>query len=222
MDNHLELTAADRCILASYGRMLEGLADYLGPGYEIVLHSLEDIDHSAVKVLGGHYTGRREGAPLTDLGLELLTEISGGDAPPTGLTYVARSKKGAPVRSTTIPILGENNRMIGLLCLNLHTDTPLHAFLEHFTRPGNAGAVTETFSHSTDELVLSMLEQARLQVQGDETVPAANRNREIIAILHRKGVFNRKDAVVRVAGHLGLSKNTVYMHIRNLAKNNQA
>ena len=36
----------DRDIINSYRQMLAGLSDYLGSGYEIVLHSLEDLNHS--------------------------------------------------------------------------------------------------------------------------------------------------------------------------------
>ena len=42
------------------------------------------------------------------------------------------------------------------------------------------------------------------------------RCKEIISILHQKGIFNLKDAVVKVAHCMGISKNTVYMHVRNL------
>ena len=47
-------------------------------------------------------------------------------------------------------------------------------------------------------------------------ISAANRNKEIIAILKQKSIFNLKDGVVLVAKHMGISKNTVYLHLRNL------
>ena len=44
MKRYVALTDTDRAILESYKAMLNGLAEYLGSGYEIVLHSLEDLD----------------------------------------------------------------------------------------------------------------------------------------------------------------------------------
>ena len=44
------------------------------------------------------------------------------------------------------------------------------------------------------------------------------KNKEIVAILYQKGIFNLKDSVITIANHLGISKNTVYMHIRNMNK----
>ena len=63
MARGISLTETDHHILKSYYSILEGLDQFLGEGYELVLHSLEDLDSSAVKVINGHYTGRKEGAP---------------------------------------------------------------------------------------------------------------------------------------------------------------
>lgn len=49
MDNpFLKLTVTDRQILNSYALMLNGLGAYLGDGYELVLHSLESLDHTKI------------------------------------------------------------------------------------------------------------------------------------------------------------------------------
>ena len=70
-----KLTEMDREILKSYQYMLDGLALYLGDSYEIVLHSLEDLGHSVIKIINGHYTKREVGAPITDLALSMLHDI---------------------------------------------------------------------------------------------------------------------------------------------------
>lgn len=71
----IELTPTDRQILNSYAHMLDGLGAYLGEGYELVLHSLESLDHSVIKIINGHYTSRKEGSPITDLALKMLGEL---------------------------------------------------------------------------------------------------------------------------------------------------
>ena len=62
-DIDIVLTMVDRQILQSYCDMLDGLSQYLGDGYEIVLHSLEDCNHSAIKVINGFHTGRGRPSP---------------------------------------------------------------------------------------------------------------------------------------------------------------
>jgi len=52
-------------------------------------------------------------------------------------------------------------------------------------------------------------------VMEDDQILTSLKNKEIINILCQQGVFTLKDAVVKVAEYLDISKNTVYMHIRN-------
>jgi predicted transcriptional regulator YheO len=72
------LSPADRLILDSYKATIDGLAAYYGDAFEIVLHDLTDLDHSIIKIANGFHSGRKEGAPITDLALSLLEEIRGG------------------------------------------------------------------------------------------------------------------------------------------------
>ena len=44
------LTAIDHVILESYKNMLDGFSAYLGGGYEIVLHNLEDYALSLIHI----------------------------------------------------------------------------------------------------------------------------------------------------------------------------
>lgn len=217
MNHYAQLTATDKIILESYKSVLDGLSEYLGSGYEMILHSLDDIDHSAIKVINGHYTGRKEGSPITDLALEMLGKINKCDNNNKNLIYINQSQTGGRIRSATIPITGEGDQIIGLLCINLYMDLPLNLFLENLIKiPDGNYSVVETFANNSDELILTTLNKAKLAIHNNAAITISNRNKEIIAILFQKEIFNLKDAVVKVAEYLGISKNTVYLHLRNL------
>lgn len=210
------LTAVDKAILESYRDFCEGLANYLGDGYEIVLHSLENLDCSVIKIINGHYTGRREGAPITDLALQMLENIRTSDGAGY-IAYFARNKKGEPLRSTTITITGKNKRIIGLMCINFYLNTPMHVFLGNYLEAqadSNAPRYTENFVDRSNDPI-EVIVKMRDEVMKDPSVSAHNKNKEIIYRLDAKGVFKLKDSVVQCAEVLGISKNTVYMHIRN-------
>lgn len=215
-ENTVILTEADRTVLRSYASFCEGLADYLGDGYEIVLHSLESFDRSVIKIINGYYTGRKEGAPITDLALRMLQNIresgEGGYH-----SYFAKNKKGEPMHSTTIEIRGERDRVIGLLCINFYLNTPLAKVLGTLTdsRSAQENAIRENFVDDPQELISDTVLQIRDEVMADASVTAHNKNKEIITRLADKGVFRMKDSVTQCAEILGLSRNTVYMHIRN-------
>lgn len=217
MSKYLSLSKTDRDILESYKPVLDGLSLYLGDGYELILHSLEDLEHSVIKIINGHYTGRVEGAPITDLALTMLDNIK-QKKEPTALSYFNK-KNGNTLKSATIPILGENRRIIGLLCINFHMELSIASFLSTFVPQTACEAdIMENFSDNVDDLIFSSLESAKVKVYTDSSISSVNKNKEIIRLLYEKGIFNMKDAVIKVATQLGISKNTVYLHLRNLEK----
>ena len=67
-------------------------------------------------------------------------------------------------------------------------------------------------------MIAEALSQTLDEVNESPEITAINKNKEIIIRLEEKGIFNIKDAVVKVAKQLEISKNTVYMHLRNLKK----
>jgi predicted transcriptional regulator YheO len=217
------LSRADMLILESYKTTMDGLAAYYGEAFEIVLHDLIDLDHSIIKIINGFHSGRREGAPITDFALSMLERIkqnsgSGASAEYGGpfLTYFSASKYGKPVKSTTIVIFGEKKTPIGLLCINLYLDSPITTLLQNFSLTPPADYITEHFITDSDELIVRALEKVKAEVMSDTAVPASQKNKEIVTLLYYQGIFKLKDAVQTISRDLGISKNTVYLHVRSL------
>ncbi len=215
----MKLTKADKLILNSYSAMLHGLAEYLGTGFEFVLHSLENYESSAITVINGYHSNRSVGAPITTLALDMLKQIEeSNDARHRYVSYFNKTGNGTVTKSATIPITGENDRIIGLLCMNFYMDTPLSKIIETFTDTNNKSE-REVFVENTTELIDNIFDAAWEEVFHNSEIPSVNRNKEVLAILQSKGVFNIKDSVPYVAKRLGISRNTVYLHLRNAAGN---
>jgi predicted transcriptional regulator YheO len=209
------LSAADKLIIESYKSTMEGLAAYYGEAFEFVLHDLIDYDHSIIKIINGFHSGRKEGAPITDLALSMLEAIrTDSDVPFT--TYVSKDKHGKPVRSTTIVIFGEKKKAIGLLCINLYLDSPLSSVLANFSLVPQTDYVTENFINDSNELIKRALEKVKAEVNADDAVPSYQKNKEIVRILYHQGIFKLKNAVQTISEEMGISKNTVYLHLRTL------
>jgi predicted transcriptional regulator YheO len=221
------LSKTDHLILESYNTTMDGLAAYYGEAFEIVLHDLIDLDHSIIKIINGFHSGRKEGAPITDLGLSVLEQIKKNNTPGSPakyqgpfITYFSSSKYGKPVKSTTIVIFGEKKKPIGLLCINLYLDSPLTSLLQNFSPAVPAEYITENFINDSEELINRSLEKVKAGVLADSAVPVSQKNKEIVALLYYQGIFKLKDAVQTVSQDLGISKNTVYLHIRALEEKN--
>lgn len=225
------LSEIDKLILNSYKTIVYGLADYLGPESEVVLHSLENYESSAI-IIAGENTKRKVGAPITDLALNMLSRISVSEET-NFLTYFTKSKSQTKMKSSTIAIYGENKRIIGLLCINYNLECKLDDFIKNFSYPEKAdedvnlinfnssekSSMVENFTNSIDELIEEKVEKIKIKIDNNEEISNNNKNKEIIKILYEEGIFNIKDGVIRVAKKMNISKNTVYLHIRQLEKN---
>lgn len=217
--NEIQLTIIEKQILSSYCSIINGLAEYLGSGYEIVLHSLDNFEHSVINIVHGEHTGREIGAPITNKALDMLEKFNSTGK--SSETYYSTNSKGEPLKSTTIAIKGENDRIIGLLCMNYYMNTSFCEFINNFIPTQIPKIenipVTETFASNVDDMILSTLEHVRQQVYNDPEISASNKNKVIINLLYDKGIFQIKDSVPKVADLLNISKNTVYLHLRNYA-----
>jgi predicted transcriptional regulator YheO len=170
--------------------------------------------------MNGYHSGRSVGAPITDLALNMLKRISdqGLSVTESYTSYNTVNQAGEHLKSSTIPLIGENGRVIGLLCINFYIDSPLSEVLQSLMGSKSEQPEQEYFANSVSDTMAEAVNNARSQVMLNSNIPAVNKNKEIIRILDGKGVFRIKDSVSRVADSLGVSKNTVYLHLRSISE----
>jgi len=219
-DPSRKLTKSDEITLNSYAIMLEGLAAYFGNSFEFVLNRFDDLDHSVIMIINGYHSNRTVGAPVTDLTLERLINTD-NEMEHYYMTHTTTSQFGEPIRSVTIPIVGEGNWIIGMVCINFYASSSISTFMSGFLqgneqlREGaNSGHVSENYAANSEGIISKALEEAKAAVYDDRAVTASNRNKAIIRALYERGIFSLKDSVALVSRSLGLSKNTVYLYIR--------
>ncbi|MEJ4046853.1 helix-turn-helix transcriptional regulator [Erwinia sp. SLM-02] len=205
---------ADFDILRSYEAVVDGLAMLIGSHCEIVLHSLEDLKCSAVRIANGEHTGRKVGSPITDLALRMLHDMTDADSN-VSKTYFTRAKSGVLMKSVTIAIRNGNQRVVGLLCINMNLDVPFSQIMATFMPPETPDVASSVnFASSVEDLVMQTLEFTIEEVSADRNVSNNAKNRQIVLNLYEKGIFDIKDAINQVADRLNISKHTVYLYIR--------
>ncbi|WP_311054751.1 helix-turn-helix transcriptional regulator [Enterococcus faecalis] len=203
--------------------MLDGLGNFFGSTHEVILHSLENLESSAIKVINGHFSNRKEGTPITDMALKMLSQVE-SEHDYAVKPYYNKNQKGVILKSSTIPVIGENDRIIGLICINMHLEMPLIDYLQDLLPSGQQNDMSqelknsEHFSDNIDELITTSLSKVKQAVESDPNVSHLNQNKEIVIRLYDQGIFNLKDSVIKIADRLGISKNTIYLHIRNHKK----
>ncbi|OOF67996.1 transcriptional regulator [Rodentibacter caecimuris] len=207
-------TDEDRTILNSYKAVVDGVSALIGEHCEIVLHSLEDIEHSAICIANGHNTKRQVGSPITDLALRSLRNMQSESV---SKPYFTRAKSACLMKSVTIAIRNKTQRIIGLLCININLDVPVSQFVQAFlpsTKQDETSSVN--FASSVEDLVLQTMENTIEEITSDRLVANNNKNRQIVISLYEKGIFDIKDAINLVADRLNISRHTVYLYIRQI------
>lgn len=217
MTRKITLTKQDLCILESYKTTVHALAAYLGDAYEIILHSLADPEHSVIEIANGFHTGRTVGAPITDLAVSWLEKMESNEETVDQYCYYSKNKQGEPLKSSTIAIRGSQNRIIGLLCINLYLGTPFIDLVSNLVPKQSSIFAAENFATNPDAVGME-LKKASEQVLANRTIPPLQQKKEIIRILYHRNIFDIKNAVEQVAEGLEISSNTVYFHLRNIVK----
>jgi len=201
-------------ILKSYEAVVDGLAMLIGSHCEIVLHSLEDLKCSAVRIANGEHTGRKIGSPITDLALRMLHDMTDAESS-VSRAYFTRAKSGVLMKSVTIAIRNGKQRVIGLLCINMNLDVPFSQIMATFIPPETQEMDSSVnFATSVEDLVTQTLEFTVEEVSNDRTISNNAKNRQIVLNLYEKGIFDIKDAINQVAERLNISRHTVYLYIR--------
>ncbi|EQA00932.1 transcriptional regulator [Glaesserella parasuis] len=211
------LSDEDHAILASYFPVVDGIAALIGEHCEIVLHSLEFLEHSAIYIVNGHNTDRKIGSPITDRALWSLHHMQTDSV---SKPYFTRAKGGVLMKSVTIAIRNGKQHVIGLICININLDIPVSQFLNSFIAPQETeGSVN--FASSVEDLVAQTIESTIVEVKNDRNISNSNKNRHIVTALFEKGIFDIKDAINQVADRLEISRHTVYLYIRQLKQDGE-
>lgn len=212
-------TDEDRTMLNSYRAVVDGIGALIGEHCEIVLHSLEDIEHSAIYIANGHNTNRQVGSPITDLALCSLRNMQSESV---SKPYFTRAKGNILMKSVTIAIRNKNQRMVGLLCININLDVPVSQFIQSFMPAQDSDETSAVnFANSVEDLVSQTIEKTIEEISVDRHVANNNKNRQIVVSLYEKGIFDIKDAINLVAERLNISRHTVYLYIRQIKQDQE-
>lgn len=214
-------------ILQAYIPLVQSLSQIIGDNCEVVLHDVSNLEKSIICIANNHITGRKEGGPLTDLGIRLLKEKV-HEKQDSLLNYKTKTKDGRPMRSSTIFIKDEMGKLLGMLCINIDLTAPLTAkkFIDNYIGilPQGSPSMSsiynndefENFAGNLEELIDNLINT----ILGKLQIPADLANKEdklrLVRELEEKGIFKIKGSVAKVAKKLRVSVNTVYRYLNQI------
>lgn len=215
-------------LLEGYLAMLDFLAAVMGENAEIVLHDVSHMDNSVVAIRNGHVSGRKIGAPTTDLALKLIKSGKYSERDFVA-NYKGLSAEGKALRSATYFIRDDRKKLIGMLCINIDTSQFekfrdfLNGFIEFPERSvgvddAEEESMVETFSSSVEALAFESINSVLKERNISPERMSQSEKVEVIGELNNSGVFLLKGAVSEVAARLKVSEPTVYRYLSKIKK----
>lgn len=196
-------------------KVADGLSTGLGKRCEVVLHDFSDLSESLIHI-AGNLTGRKVGAPITDLAYKAYKDQGDDVEDLSGYRTIAH---GRIMKSSTIFLRDDSGKVIGCLCINMDVTDFLNAktALEEFTFfPEGVGQPQERFASSFKETLESILEEIVRDMGKQPATMDKDERLEFIRRLNRHDVFAFKGAVNQVAQMLGVTRYTVYNDLKEL------
>lgn len=202
-------------------RLSEAVVALFGRHCEVCVHDLGRLPHSLVSIRG-EVTGRRPGAPATDLLMKILQQ--GGGKGRDRHCYRTTTADGRTLKSSTTLIRNDEGEAVAAFCINFDTTElynagqALQPFIEVAAQTSDNG---ETFAHSLDETFSSLFEEAVHVIGRHPATMNVEEKTRLVAELAESGTFRLKGAVEQVAEMMGVTKFTIYNYLKKIRSSDQ-
>ncbi|MBR3377377.1 MAG: transcriptional regulator [Mogibacterium sp.] len=204
-------------------RMAKGLAGQFGRNCEVVIHDLRgnDLEHSIVAIENGHVTGRSIGDGPSHIVLESLK----GDPKmlQDRISYLTRTSDGRVLKSTTLFIRDDEDRVIGLLGINYDISmlVSLEGSLRDFTGQDRLTSEPEAISRNVADLLDELLEHSVSLVGKPTAMMSKDDKIRAIRFLDDNGAFLITKSGPKVCQYFGISTYTLYSYLDEIRKTSE-
>ncbi|HBE81028.1 MAG TPA: YheO-like PAS domain protein [Firmicutes bacterium] len=202
--------------------MVDFLAEVLGSDAEVVLHDVSDMDNSVVAIRNSHISGRKIGAPATNLALKVMKDQKYSNTHYI-TNYKGVSESGQTLRSSTYFIRDDKQQLVGMLCINIDFEkfAQFKNYLDNLIRlpqEDDDPNPVERFSSSVEEIAFDSIETLIKKNGISPERMSQDEKIEVIKELNNSGVFLLKGSVAEVAAQLKVSEATIYRYLTKIKK----
>ncbi|MDD3655672.1 MAG: helix-turn-helix transcriptional regulator [Atribacterota bacterium] len=200
--------------------IIKTIAETFGKNCEVVLHDFSGPQNSIIAIENGYVTGRKIGDPITDLALSSWRQGGfGNKREDKMINYKSKTKDGRILKSSSVFIKDQNNKIVGCLCINY--DLTGHMMFEKIMDEFCAinelnGGKEETFTKDVDEILSSIIDEAINEIHKPISLMQKEDNLRVVEKVDEKGGFLIKGAVDQLAFKLNVSRYTVYNYLEEI------
>ncbi|MEA4880808.1 MAG: helix-turn-helix transcriptional regulator [Synergistaceae bacterium] len=201
--------------------LMKSITSIFGANCEVVLHDLTDgYESTVVLIENGHVTNRQVGDCGSNLGLEVLRgTVSDGDK----YGYFTNTPDGRVLRSSSVYIRNDENKVIGCLCVNFDISNLMVAdkTIRSLISNGEENKEEEFFVNDVNQLLDALLKKARDEVGKPVAYMSREEKVRVVEYLDRKGAFLITRSGSRICSFLDISKFTLYSYLDEIHKENK-
>lgn len=192
-----------------------------GKNCEVVLHDFSEPQHSIIAIENGHVTGRRIGGPITDFALASWRQGGFGNKNEDSMiNYKTKTKDGKILKSSSVFIKDEKNKIVGCLCVNY--DLTGHLMFGNIIN--EFCSITdldnpkeeEIFASDVGEILDNIINKAIEEINKPVSLMQKEDNLRVAEIIEERGGFTIKGAIDQLAHKLNVSRYTIYNYLEEI------
>ena len=203
--------------------IVDALSCIVGKNIEVVIHDLTNPNHSIIKILNGHLSGRKEGdsvlnIPDHDLGsIGLLVDQNKNVSNPQVFKGYETKVAGRIFTSSTVIYKDENQQPIFAMCFNADQkilETAKNLLSQLLPRDESLGV--EESEHTLQKKIAEIIHFALPQHNLLNTKRSKAEKIEIVKVMQTQGLFLVRGGVEAAANALGVTRYTIYNYLEEI------
>lgn len=197
-------------------QLAHGVAAQFGNSCEVVIHDLtkNDLERSIVYIENGHVSNRQLGDGPSEVVLETIN--SNPERLQDKLSYLTRTDNGRILKSSTMYIRGDDNRINYILSLNYDITgliTMDKALKDLISTQSEADRQPRKITHNVNDLLDTLIEQSVALVGKPVALMTKDDKVTAIQYLNDSGAFLITKSGDKVSSYFGISKFTLYSYM---------
>jgi predicted transcriptional regulator YheO len=213
------LKTANDHIFDHYTRVGEIISEKFSPYLEVIIHDLRDPEHSIIAIFNSHITGRKIGDGTSDIGYKKLAN----ELPDKIVNYENISPSGSKMKSSSLTIRDEHNKIIGSMAFNFDL-APFENIQEFFntitktniSQLGDFPKQEQFFIWNIRDELEQELNKYIIanRLQGKALTKKDKLN--VVSLMNKRGHIKKRGSVSILSELLAITRPTLYKYIKDI------
>ena len=213
------LKTANDHIFDHYTRVGEIISEKFSPYLEVIIHDLRDPEHSIIAIFNSHITGRKIGDGTSDIGYKKIAN----ELPDKIVNYENISPSGSKMKSSSLTIRDEHNKIIGSMAFNFDL-APFENIQEFFntitktniSQLGDFPKQEQFFMWDIRDELEQELNKYIIanRLQGKALTKKDKLN--VVSIMNKRGHIKKRGSVSILSELLAITRPTLYKYIKDI------